>query len=76
MRELNIPVCLVFVADHGEHEVHDVVDTRDTAVGAWTVGAGGTLMAEAVVEGEGTFGANLESVVGKKSDGASPERNV
>ena len=64
--ELNVPVSLLFVADHGEHEGHGVVDTFDTAVGARVVGAGGNLVgAEAVVEGEGKFGAKPESVVGK-----------
>ena len=43
-----------------------MVDTLDTAVGARVVGAGGNLInAEAVVEDEGKFGAELESVVGK-----------
>ena len=64
--ELNIPVNVLFVAGHVEHEGHGVVDTLDTVVGARVVGAGGDLIdAEAVVEGEGTLGANLESVVGK-----------
>ena len=64
--ESNIPVSLLFVADHGGHKGHDVADTLDTAVGARVVGTGGSLIdAEAAVEGEGTFGAQLESVVGK-----------
>ena len=46
-----------------EHEGHGVVD-------------GNLIDAEAVVEGEGKFGAKPESVVGKKSDGASPEKDV
>ena len=56
---LNIPVSLLFVADHGEHKGHGVVDTLDTAVGTRVVG----IDAEAVVEGEGKFRAKLESVV-------------
>ena len=64
--ELNIPGSLLFVADHGEHKGQGVVDTLDTAVGALVVGSGGNLIdAEAVVEGEGKFGANLESIRGK-----------
>ena len=62
--QLNIPVSLLFVADHGEHEGHGMVNTRDTAVGTRVVGTGGNLIdAEAVVEGEGEFGPKLESVV-------------
>ena len=50
-------------------------DALDTAVGARVVGACGNLVdAEVVVEGEGKFGAKLESVVGKKSDGVSIPR--
>ena len=57
---------MLFVADHGEHMGHGVVDTLDTAVGERVVGTGGSLIdAEAVVEGEGKFGANLETVVEK-----------
>ena len=75
--ELNTPVSLLFVADHGEHKGHVVVDTLDTAVGARVVGTGGNLIdAEALVEGEGTFGAKLESVIGKQTYGASPERHI
>ena len=63
MWELNIPVRLLFVADHGEHEGYGVVDARDTAVGARVVGAGGNIFdAEAVVDGEGRFGTKPESV--------------
>ena len=64
--ELNIPVRLWFVADHGEHEGYGVVDALDTAVGARVVGAGGNLIdAEAVVEGEGRFGAKPSPFVGE-----------
>ena len=60
--ELNIPVRLLFVDDHDEHEGYGVVDALDTAVGARVVGAGGNLIyAEAVVEGEGKLGAKPES---------------
>ena len=66
VRELNIPVRLLFVADHSEHEGHGVVDTLDAAVGARVVEAGGNLIdAKADVEGEGKFGTNLKFVVGK-----------
>ena len=61
--ELISPVRLLFVADHGEHEGYGAVDAPDTAVVARVVGAGGNLIdAEAVVEGEGKFGAKPESV--------------
>ena len=61
--ELKIPVRLLFVADHGEHEGYGVVDALDTAVGAQVVGADGDLIdAKAVVEGEGKFGAKPEFV--------------
>ena len=74
---MNIPVSSLFVADHGEHKGHSVIGTLDAAVGARLVGAGGNLInAEAVVEGEGKFGEKLESVVGKKSDESSPERDI
>ena len=64
--DLNIPVGLLLVADHGEHEGHSVVGTLDTTVDARVAGADGNLVdAEAVVEGEGEFGANQESAVGK-----------
>ena len=54
--ELNIPVSSSFVADHGEHEGHGVVDALDTAVGARMVGTGGNRIdVEAVVEDEGKF---------------------
>ena len=54
---------MLFVPDHGEHKGHGVVDTLDTAVGARVVETGGNLIdAEAVVEGEGKFGAKPESV--------------
>ena len=78
--ELNISVCLLFFTEHGEHVDHGVVDVDDaldTAVRKRVVGAGGNFIdAEAVVDGEGKFGVKLESVLGKESDGASPERNV
>ena len=74
---LNIPVSLLFVADHGEHKSHGVVDTLDTAVGTRVVGAGGNLIeTEAVVECKGNFGAKLESVYGKQSYRACPERDI
>ena len=74
---LNAPVGLLFVADHGEHEGHGVVDALTTAIGVRVVGVGGHFIdAEAVVEGEGTFGEKLESFVGNDSDGASPEMGV
>ena len=54
--ELNIPVILLFIADHGKHKGHGVVDTVDTAVGARVVRTGDNLIdAEAVEEGEGNF---------------------
>ena len=34
VRDLNITVILLFVADHGEHKGHGVVDALDTAAGA------------------------------------------
>ena len=47
------------------------------AVGARVVGTGGNLIsADVVIEGEGLFGANLMCVVGKRSYGPSPERNI
>ena len=43
-----------------------MVDTLSTTVDARVVGAGGNIVdAEAVVEGEGKFGAEPASVVGK-----------
>ena len=42
--QLNIPVRLLFVADHCEHEGYGVADALDTAVGARVVGAGGSLI--------------------------------
>ena len=41
VRELYVPIGLLFVSDHGEHEGHGVVDAFDAAVGARMVGACG-----------------------------------
>ena len=68
---------MFFVADHGEHEDHRVVDALDTAVGAGMVGArGDSVGAEALVEGVGEFEAELKAVCEKKGNRASPERDV
>ena len=76
MWELNIPVSLLFVADHGELEGHGVVGTLNTAVGALVVETGGNLIDdEAVVEGEGELRAKLESVVGCRANG-HPQRGI
>ena len=54
-----------------------MVDVLDAAVGARAVGACSDFVGtEAVVKGEREFGAKSEPVVGKKSDGASPEMDV
>ena len=64
--ELNFSVRLLFVADHGVHEGYGAVDALGTAVGARVAGAGGNLIyAEAVLEGERRFIANIESVCGR-----------
>ena len=70
-------VSLLFVADHNEHKSYVVVDTLDIDVGTRVVGAGeNRIGTEAVVEGEGRFGETPGSIVGKKSDGASPKRHI
>ena len=75
--ELNILVSLLFVANHGEHEGHDEVDALDSAVGARVVGAGDHLIgAEAIVESEEQVWSKAESVIGKNSDRASPEKGA
>ena len=49
---------MFFVADHGEHEGHRVIDAFDTAVGAGVIGACGDFDdAEALIESAGKFGA-------------------
>ena len=54
-----------------------MVDAFNTAVGARVVGACGDFVdTEAVVEREREFGTNLKRLVGKESDGKSPERDV
>ena len=40
MREVDVPVVLMFVAYHGKHLCHCVVDAFDAAVAARMVGAG------------------------------------
>ena len=48
---------MFFVADHGEHEGHRVIDAFDTAVGAGMVGACGNFVdVEALIESAGEFG--------------------
>ena len=48
---------MFFVADHGEHEGHRVID----AIGA----CGDFVDAEAIIEGAGEFGTELKAIVGK-----------
>ena len=52
---LNIAVRFLFVADHGEHKSHSVVDTLDTAIGARVLGTcANCIVAEAFEEGKGS----------------------
>ena len=54
-----------------------MVDAFDAAVGAGMVGTPGDFVdAEALIEGAREFGAELKTVIGKESNGASPERDV
>ena len=54
-----------------------MIEALDVAVSAGVVRAGGDLVnAEALVEGAGKFRAELKSIVGKKGNGAPPERDV
>ena len=54
-----------------------MVNAFDSAVGAGVVRARGDFVdAEALIESAGEFGAELWTVVGKKGNGASPERDV
>ena len=41
MREVDVPVGLVFVANHGKHMCHSMVYAFNAAVAAGVVGAGG-----------------------------------
>ena len=77
VRKMQVPIVLQFVSDHGEHQGHGVVDAFDAAVGAGMVGTPGDFVdAEALIEGAREFGAELKAVVGKESNGASPQRDV
>ena len=54
-----------------------MVNALDDAVGAGVVGARGDFVdTEALIEGARELGAELKAVVGKESNGASPERDV
>ena len=54
-----------------------MADAFDAAVGAGVVRTRGDFVdAEALIEGAREFGAELKAVVGKESNGASPQRDV
>ena len=60
MQKLDVPVSLLFVPAHGEHQSHRVIDAFDTAVVARVVGAGGDLVdGQAFVDGAGILQAEL-----------------
>ena len=60
MRKLDVPVGLMFVPAHGEHQSHRVIDAFDTAVGAGVVGADGDIHdAQAFVDDAGMLRAEL-----------------
>lgn len=57
----DVPMGLLVVDDHGEHLGHRVLDAFDIAAGAGMAGAGGGELvdAEALIDGPGTFRAEL-----------------
>ena len=64
-------------SNHGEHQGHGVVDAFDAAAGAGVVGACGEIVdAEALIEGARESRADLNTVIGKESNGASPKGDV
>ena len=77
MFEKRVPVLLLLVAAHGQHQSHGVVDTLYAAIRAGVVRAGVDLVdAKALVEGVGEFGCEVQAVIGDEREGALPMRNV
>ena len=51
--QVEIPIILTFVDDHGEHLSHGVIDAFDPTIAIWMIGAGSDLAhPEAFEEGD------------------------
>ena len=74
--QVEIPVVLTFVDDHGEHLSHCVVDSFDAPT-VGVVGARGDFAhTEALEDGDRELGAELKTVVGQDANWVAPERHV
>ena len=77
VRQLRIPIVLVFVDDHNQHLGHRVVNALHTTVTAWMVGAGGDFSnTTKLIYDVGKLGAELEAVVREDATWTPPKGNV
>ena len=77
MRQEGIPVLLLFVAAHGQHQNHGVVDSLYAAIGARVVRAGVDLVnVKSFVEGKGELRGKLYVVAGGEHEGERSKRYV
>ena len=77
MRQKDVPVSVLLVADNREHLGQYPVDPLDAAVGEVVIGAGVALAdADAVVDDGRQLGGESLTIVGEERHQAPPERGV
>ena len=75
--QMDIPIILPLIDDHSEHLSHGMIHAFDAAVAVRLIGTCRNFArAEELVHSVRQLGAELEAVVGEKTNGASPQRDV
>ena len=77
VRQMSIPIIWSFVDDHSGYLSHGMIDALDAAVAVRMIGAC-RIFAHALqlVDSVRQLGAELEVIVGKETNGASPQMDV
>ena len=71
--QMGIPIILPLVDDHSEHLNHGMIHGLDAAVSVSMIGTSRNFArGEELVNNVRQLGAELEAVVGEKTNGASP----
>ena len=75
--QMDIPIVLPLVDDYSEQLIHDMIHALDAAVAVKMIGTCGNFArVEELVNSVRQLRAELEAVVGEKTNGASPEWDV